>query len=74
MIIDVTVPQLGESVAEGTITKWLVREGEVVAKGQPIFEVATDKADQEIPAPAGGRLVALLVAEGDVVPLSLIHI
>ncbi len=69
MIIDVTVPQLGESVSEGTITKWLVREGDVVKKDQPIFEVATDKADQEIPAPTGGRIKALLVKEGDVVPV-----
>ncbi len=67
MIIDVTVPQLGESVSEGTITKWLVREGDVVKKDQPIFEVATDKADQEIPAPVGGRIKALLAKEGDVV-------
>ncbi len=67
MIIDVTVPQLGESVSEGTITKWLVRVGDVVRKDQPIFEVATDKADQEIPAPVGGRISALLVNEGDVV-------
>ena len=69
MIIDVTVPQLGESVAEGTITKWLVREGDVVQKDQPIFEVATDKADQEIPAPVSGLVKALLVKEGDVVPV-----
>ncbi len=69
MIIDVTVPQLGESVSEGTITKWLVREGDVVKKDQPLFEVATDKADQEIPAPAGGRIKALLAKEGDVVPV-----
>lgn len=69
MIIDVTVPQLGESVSEGTITKWLVREGDVVKKDQPIFEVATDKADQEIPAPASGLIKAILVKEGDVVPV-----
>jgi len=69
MIIDVTVPQLGESVSEGTITKWLVREGDVVKKDQPIFEVATDKADQEIPAPTSGRIKSLLAKEGDVVPV-----
>jgi 2-oxoglutarate dehydrogenase E2 component (dihydrolipoamide succinyltransferase) len=69
MLIDVTVPQLGESVTEGTITKWLVKEGDVVQKDQPIAEIATDKADSELPAPAGGRVQKLLVKEGDVVPV-----
>ena len=55
-MIDVTLPQLGESVTEGTVTKWLVREGDVVAKDQPLLEVATDKADAEVPAPARGRV------------------
>ena len=69
MLIDVTVPQLGESVTEGTITKWLVKEGDVVRKDQPIAEIATDKADSELPAPAGGRVAKLLAKEGDVVPV-----
>ena len=47
-MIDVTMPQLGESVSEGTITKWLVREGDVVTKDQPLFEIATDKAQDSI--------------------------
>ena len=68
-MIDVTVPQLGESVTEGTITKWLVKEGDVVVKDQPIAEIATDKADSELPAPAGGRVARLLAKEGDVVPV-----
>jgi 2-oxoglutarate dehydrogenase E2 component (dihydrolipoamide succinyltransferase) len=68
-MIDVTVPQLGESVTEGTITKWLVKEGDVVVKDQPIAEIATDKADSELPAPAGGRVTRLLAKEGDVVPV-----
>ncbi|MDB4934186.1 MAG: Dihydrolipoamide acyltransferase component of branched-chain alpha-keto acid dehydrogenase complex [Labilithrix sp.] len=69
MIIDVTVPQLGESVTEGTITKWRVKEGDVVTKDQPIAEIATDKADSELPSPAAGRIVKLLANEGDVVPV-----
>jgi 2-oxoglutarate dehydrogenase E2 component (dihydrolipoamide succinyltransferase) len=69
MLIDVTLPQLGESVSEGTISKWLVREGEAVTKDQPIVSIATDKADSDLPAPASGRIVKLLAAEGDVVPV-----
>ncbi|HVH47389.1 MAG TPA: dihydrolipoamide acetyltransferase family protein [Labilithrix sp.] len=68
-MIDVQVPQLGESVTEGTITKWLVKEGDVVVKDQPIAEIATDKADSELPAPSGGRVAKLLAKEGDVVPV-----
>ena len=67
MVIDVTMPQLGESVSEGTISKWRVREGDVVKKDQPLVDIATDKADSELPAPSGGRVVKLLVQEGDVV-------
>lgn len=66
-MIDVVMPSLGESVTEGTITKWLVREGDVVNKDQPLLEVATDKADSELPAPAGGRVSKILAGEGDVV-------
>jgi 2-oxoglutarate dehydrogenase E2 component (dihydrolipoamide succinyltransferase) len=69
MLIDVTLPQLGESIAEGTISKWLVREGDVVKKDQPMVSIATDKADSELPAPAGGRVAKLLASEGQVVPV-----
>jgi 2-oxoglutarate dehydrogenase E2 component (dihydrolipoamide succinyltransferase) len=68
-MIDVVMPQLGESVSEGTVTKWLVREGDVVKKDQPLLEVATDKADSELPAPAAGRIVKILCKEGDVLPV-----
>lgn len=68
-MIDVQVPQLGESVTEGTITKWLVKEGDAVAKDQAIAEIATDKADSELPAPAAGRVAKILAKEGDVVPV-----
>jgi 2-oxoglutarate dehydrogenase E2 component (dihydrolipoamide succinyltransferase) len=67
-MIEVLMPQLGESVAEGTVTKWLVREGDVVAREQPIVEVATDKADTVLPAPAAGTIAHIAVPEGTVVP------
>jgi|HubBroStandDraft_2_1064218.scaffolds.fasta_scaffold95668_2 2-oxoglutarate dehydrogenase E2 component (dihydrolipoamide succinyltransferase) len=67
MLIDVTMPQLGESVAEGTITKWRVREGDRVEKDQPLVEIATDKADSELPSPVAGRIAKLLVKEGETV-------
>jgi 2-oxoglutarate dehydrogenase E2 component (dihydrolipoamide succinyltransferase) len=66
-MIDVVMPQLGESVAEGTVTKWLVREGEYVKRDQTLLQVATDKADTEIPSPADGVVTSLAVAEGTVV-------
>ncbi len=68
-MIEVTLPQLGESVTEGTISKWLVREGDVVKKDQTLVEVATDKADAEVPSPVAGRIVKLLVNEGQIVPV-----
>lgn len=67
-MIDVVMPQLGESVVEGTVTKWRVREGDLVAREQPLVEVATDKADTVIPSPAAGRVTNLAAAEGAVVP------
>ena len=71
-MIDVILPQLGESVSEGTISKWLVREGEVVKKDQALASIATDKADSDLPSPAGGRVSKLLAAEGDVVPVKTV--
>jgi 2-oxoglutarate dehydrogenase E2 component (dihydrolipoamide succinyltransferase) len=69
MLIDVAVPQLGESVTEGTITKWRVKEGDVVTKDQALAEIATDKADSELPSPVAGRVGKLLAKEGDIVPV-----
>lgn len=68
MAVRVVMPQLGESVVEGTITKWLVKEGDTVTKDQPIVEVATDKADSEVPAPASGVISKISAAEGSTVP------
>ncbi len=67
MSTKVTMPQLGESVVEGTVGRWLVEEGAYVTVDQPIVEILTDKADSEVPAPVAGRIVKLLVGEDDVV-------
>ncbi|MDC3954265.1 2-oxo acid dehydrogenase subunit E2 [Polyangium jinanense] len=67
-MIDVVMPQLGESVAEGTVTKWLVRVGDFVKREQPLLEVATDKADTEVPSPTAGRVAEIDAAVGAVVP------
>ena len=64
---DVTMPQLGETVTEGTITKWYKAVGDQVARDEPLFEVSTDKVDSEVPSPAEGVLTAILVEEGDTV-------
>ncbi|WP_437753438.1 dihydrolipoamide acetyltransferase family protein [Sorangium sp. So ce1389] len=66
-MVDVRMPQLGESVLEGTVSRWLVREGDFVKREQPLLEVATDKADTEIPAPVAGRVARIAVGEGTVV-------
>ena len=63
----VTMPQLGETVADGTVTKWFKKEGDTVKRGETLFEVSTDKVDTEIPAPADGVLTKILVAEGETV-------
>ncbi len=65
--IDILLPKMGESVAEATITKWLIEEGQTVDMDDPIVEIATDKVDSEVPAPEEGVITKILVAEGDVV-------
>src|SRR4051794_8185030 len=65
--MDVTMPQLGETVTEGTITKWFKQVGEKVAVDEPLFEVSTDKVDSEVPAMEAGVVTEILVAEGETV-------
>jgi pyruvate dehydrogenase E2 component (dihydrolipoamide acetyltransferase) len=63
----VTMPQLGETVVEGTITKWLKKEGETVDRDEPLFEISTDKVDTEVPSPLAGKVVQIKVPEGETV-------
>ena len=67
--IDVLMPQMGESIAEGTLSKWLKKLGDRVKRDEPIFEISTDKVDAEIPAPVAGVLAEILVQEGQTVPV-----
>ncbi|MDX6432360.1 MAG: hypothetical protein QOE54_4726, partial [Streptosporangiaceae bacterium] len=67
MPVSVTMPQLGESVTEGTVTRWLKKEGEHVEADEPLLEVSTDKVDTEIPSPASGTLSSITVAEDETV-------
>ncbi|OGP33231.1 MAG: hypothetical protein A2X88_05905 [Deltaproteobacteria bacterium GWC2_65_14] len=69
MRIDVVMPQLGESVVEGVVVKWLVQVGAVVEKDQSLLEISTDKVDAEIPSPVAGKVVEILAKEGDTVPI-----
>src|SRR5947207_9966504 len=65
--VDVVMPQMGVSVSEGTITKWLKREGEQVEADEPLLEISTDKVDTEVPSPASGTVTQILVQEGQTV-------
>src|SRR4029450_11397639 len=67
MPVSVTLPALGESVAEGTVTRWLKQEGDTVQADEPLLEVSTDKVDTEIPAPASGVLLSIKVREDETV-------
>src|SRR5215467_3519690 len=69
MKVPVSMPQMGESVAEGTITRWLKKVGDPVARDEAILDISTDKVDTEVPAPVSGILVRLLAAEGDTLPV-----
>jgi pyruvate dehydrogenase E2 component (dihydrolipoamide acetyltransferase) len=72
MAVDVVMPQMGESIHEGTITKWLKKPGEKIERDEPLFEISTDKVDAEIPAPAAGVLKEIKVNAGQTVPVQTI--
>src|SRR5437870_12018199 len=69
MPTSVSLPALGESVTEGTVTRWLKAQGDTVAVDEPLLEVSTDKVDTEIPSPVAGVLTKILVGEDDTVPV-----
>src|ERR1700738_3183074 len=72
MPTDVVMPQMGESIFEGTITKWLKKTGDKVQRDEPLFEISTDKVDAEIPAPASGVLQEIKVSEGNTVQVNTV--
>src|SRR2546427_658106 len=72
MPTDIVMPQMGESIFEGTITKWLKKPGDKVQRDEPLFEISTDKVDAEIPAPASGVLKEIKVAEGATVQVNTV--
>ena len=71
MSVSVTMPRLGESVSEGTVTRWLKKEGERVEADEPLLEVSTDKVDTEIPAPAAGVVQSIKVNEDETVDVGV---
>ena len=72
MAADVVMPQMGESIFEGTITKWLKKPGDKVERDEPLFEISTDKVDAEIPSPSAGVLAEIKVKEGQTVPINTV--
>jgi pyruvate dehydrogenase E2 component (dihydrolipoamide acetyltransferase) len=72
MATEVVMPQMGESITEGTLTKWLKQVGDTVARDEPLFEISTDKVDAEIPSPAAGVLTEIKVAEGATVSINTV--
>ena len=72
MAVDIVMPQMGESIFEGTITRWLKKPGDKVERDEPLFEISTDKVDAEIPSPSAGVLKEIKVAEGQTVPIQTV--
>ena len=70
MPTDVVMPQMGESIAEGTIVRWIKKVGDTVERDEPLFEISTDKVDAEIPSPAAGVVTEIRVKEGETVPVN----
>ncbi|MEP6905979.1 MAG: biotin/lipoyl-containing protein, partial [Gemmatimonadales bacterium] len=71
-LVDIIMPQMGESIAEGTVSKWLKKVGDEVKRDEPLFEISTDKVDAEIPASAAGVLAEILVQEGQTVEIQTV--
>jgi len=69
MAVEVVMPQMGESVVEGTITNWLVKEGDAVVEDQPLVAISTDKVDTEIPSPSAGVIARIVAQEGETLPI-----
>src|SRR2546427_12648502 len=72
MAVDIVMPQMGESIFEGTITKWLKKPGDKVERDEPLFEISTDKVDAEIPSPSAGGLKEIKGGEGQTVPIQTV--
>src|SRR5229473_2421057 len=72
MATEVVMPQMGESIAEGTITKWMKNVGDHVERDEPLFEISTDKVDAEIPSPAAGTLTEVRYKEGETVEVNTV--
>src|SRR5438874_4545482 len=70
MATDVLMPQMGESSAEGTVSRWIKKVGDKVERDEPLLEISTDKVDAEIPSPAAGTITEILVQEGQTVPVN----
>ena len=70
MATEVVMPQMGESIAEGTIVRWIKKVGDPIDKDEPLFEISTDKVDAEIPSPGAGVLLEIKVKEGETVPVN----
>src|SRR3954447_18790638 len=72
MAIDVVMPQMGESIAEGTVVRWIKKPGDKVERDEPLLEISTDKVDAEIPSPASGTVTEILAQEGETVRVSAV--
>src|SRR5213595_1931111 len=72
MAIDVVMPQMGESIAEGTVVRWIKKPGDKVERDEPLLEISTDKVDAEIPSPASGTVTEILAQEGETVRVNAV--
>src|SRR5436190_20542074 len=72
MSVEVVMPQMGESITEGTVSKWLKQVGERIEKDEPILEISTDKVDAEVPSPGAGTLLEIRHQEGDTVEVGTV--